>query len=398
MSQDALAPVELNSPAEVERASALAKNINLSDQSLSITYGAETMKNIAEFADCMLSRVRAKDAGPVGETLTDLLLKVKGVDISAITSAKPGLLERIPLIGSLFSTVERSVARFNTLAGQVEDVSAKLDEAMVGLLKDIEVLEQLYDHNREFHNELSVYIAAGKERLEKARTEELPKLKEEAEKSGDSMKAQEVRDFADKINRFERRLHDLQLSRTITLQTAPQIRLIQNNDQTLAERIQTSILTTIPIWKSQMVVALSLHKQKNAAKLQKDVSDTTNELLKQNAEMLQTATVETAREVERSVVDVETVRTVHNKLLATIEETLRIAEEGKNKRAQVEKELEDMEVDLREKLTGMAARKSEMALQQASGTAVTGAASPASGSLPAGEAAEPSDATGDPEK
>ena len=367
MSQDALAPIELNSPAEVERAQALAKNIDLSDQSLSVTYGAETMKNIAAFADGMLERVRAKDAGPVGDSLTDLLLKVKGVDLSAINKG-PGLLERIPLIGSLFSTVERSVAKFNTLAAQVDGVTAKLDEAMVGLLKDIEVLEQLYGHNREFHNELSVYIAAGKERLEKARNEELPKLKEEAEKSGDSMKAQEVRDFADKINRFERRLHDLLLSRTITLQTAPQIRLIQNNDQTLAERIQTSILTTIPIWKSQMVIALSLHKQKNAAKLQKEVSDTTNDLLRQNADMLQSATIDTAKEVERSVVDIETVRDVHTKLLATIEETLRIAEEGRNKRQEVEKELQHMEVDLRDKLTGMAARKTEMVINQASNT------------------------------
>lgn len=366
MSQDALATIELNSPAQVERARDLAQKIDLSDQSLSVTYGADTMKNIAAFADGMLERVRAKDAGPVGDSLTDLLLKVKGVDISAINK-EPGLLERIPLIGSLFSTVERSVAKFNTLAAQVDGVTAKLDEAMVGLLKDIEVLEQLYGHNREFHNELSVYIAAGRERLEKARNEELPRLKEEAEKSGDSMKAQEVRDFADKINRFDRRLHDLQLSRAITLQTAPQIRLIQNNDQTLAERIQTSILTTIPIWKSQMVVALSLHKQKNAARLQKEVSDTTNDLLKQNADMLQTATVETAKEVERSVVDIETVREVHNKLLSTIEETLRIAEEGKNKRVEVEKELEHMEQDLREKLTGMAARKSEMVVSQASG-------------------------------
>jgi len=367
MSSDALTPIELSGPAEVERARILAKNIDLSDQSLTVTYGADTMKNIAAFADSMLERVRAKDAGPVGESLTDLLLKVKGVDVSAINK-QPGFLERIPVIGSLFNSVERSLARFNTLAAQVEGVTAKLDEAMVGLLKDIEILEQLYGHNRIFHNELSVYIAAGQERLEKARNEELPRLKEEAAASGDSMKAQEARDFADMINRFERRLHDLQLSRTVTLQTAPQIRLIQNNDQTLAERIQTSILTTIPIWKSQMVVALSLHRQKSAARLQKDVSDTTNEMLRQNADLLQTATVETAKEVERSVVDIETVRDVHNKLLSTIEETLRIAEDGRNKRVAVEKELQHMEEDLRAKLTGMAARKTEMAVGHASGS------------------------------
>lgn len=365
MTENALSPIDTNSPATVSKVNELAKKIDLNNQSLSITYGADTMQEIARFADSMLSRVRAKDAGPVGETLTDLLLKVKDIDLSALTKDDRGFLERIPLIGSLFNAAQRSLARFNTLAGQVEQIASKLDEAMIGLLRDIEVLEQLYDHNKNFHENLSLYIAAGKERLEKARNEELPRLKEEAEKSGDSMAAQAVRDFAEKINRFERRLHDLELSRTITVQTAPQIRLIQSNDQTLAEKIQTSILTTIPIWKSQMVLALSLHKQKSAAKLQKDVTDTTNELLRKNADMLQSATLDTAREVERSVVDIETLRTVHEKLLSTIEETLKIAEEGKNKRAAVEKELESMEQDLKTRLTGLASAKNAQVLQQA---------------------------------
>lgn len=364
MSETTFAPVQLETPEEAGKVHALANAINLSDQSLSMTYGAETMKNIANFADSVLERVRAKDAGPVGETLTDLLLKVKTLDISAF-SKQPGLLERLPLVGSLFNSVSRSIASFDTLSGQVETVTAKLDEAMVGLLKDIEVLEQLYEHNRAFHNDLAIHIAAGKERLDRARNEELPRLRDEAEKSGDNMKAQEVRDFADRINRFERRLHDLQISRTITLQSAPQIRLIQNNSQTLAEKIQTSILTTIPIWKNQMVIALSIYKQRNAADLQKDVADTTNALLKQNADMLQTATVETAREVERSVVDVETVREVHGKLLATIEETLRIADEGRTKRAAAEKELQDMEKSLHDKLLDMAQRKSAADVNQA---------------------------------
>ncbi|MDR0563734.1 MAG: toxic anion resistance protein [Azoarcus sp.] len=364
MSETALAPVELDDPVAIEKSRVLAESINLADQSLSVTYGAETMKGIATFADSMLERVRAKDAGPVGETLTNLLVKVKGLDLSAFNQ-KPRLVERIPLIGSIFNSVQRSIAQFDTLSGQIESVTAKLDESMVGLLKDIEVLEQLYEHNRQFHGELTVYIAAGKARLEKARSEDLPRLKEEAEKSGDNMKAQEVRDFADRINRFERRLHDLQISRTITLQTAPQIRLIQNNNQTLAEKIQTSVLTTIPIWKNQMVIALSLYKQKSAVKLQKEVADTTNELLRQNADMLQTATVDTAREVERSVVDVETLRDVHTKLLATIEETLRIAEEGKTKRVAVEKELQTLDKELHDKLLGMAERKKEMSISHA---------------------------------
>lgn len=360
-------PVEVQNalPADPARVSEIAAAINLDDPAVTLTYGAQTMNEISRFADDLLGRVRAKDAGPVGETLTDLLVKVKDLNVNELAEPKGGFLEKIPLIGSLFSTVDRTVARFNSLAGQVEIITAKLDEAMVGLLKDIEVLEQLYEHNRVFHGDLSVYLEAGRQRLDKARNEELPALQQAAEQSGDPMDAQRVRDFAEKVNRFERRLHDLQLSRTVTVQTAPQIRLIQSNDQTLAEKIQTSILTTIPIWKSQMVLALSLHGQRGAVRLQKEVSDTTNELLRKNAEMLESATVETAREAERSVVDIETLREVQQRLISTIEQTISIADEGRTKRRAVEAELKGMEDDLRGKLTSLAADRSQQVLEQA---------------------------------
>ncbi len=360
-------PVEAETalPADPARVSNIAAAINLDDPAVTLTYGAQTMTEISQFADDLLGRVRAKDAGPVGETLTDLLVKVKDLNVSDLAQSQGGFLEKIPLIGSLFNSVDRTVARFNTLAGQVEVITAKLDEAMVGLLKDIEILEQLYAHNKNFHNDLNVYIEAGKQRLDKARNEELPALQKEAEESGDPMAAQRVRDFAEKVNRFERRLHDLQLSRTVTVQTAPQIRLIQSNDQTLAEKIQTSVLTTIPIWKSQMVLALSLHGQRGAVRLQKEVSDTTNALLRKNAEMLESATVETAREAERSVVDIETLREVQQRLISTIEQTISIAEEGRAKRQAVEVELKGMEDDLRGKLTTLAADKSRQVLDQA---------------------------------
>ncbi|MDL2315937.1 toxic anion resistance protein [Desulfovibrio sp. OttesenSCG-928-A18] len=386
MTSTSLAPLEESLPAPKERVQQLAATINLEDPALTLTYGAQTMNGIATFADGLLSRVKAKDAGPVGDTLTDLLLKVKGIDVTQLAQGKKGFLESLPLIGSLFSSMERTVARFNTLSEQVDSISGKLNEAMVALLKDIEVLEQLYEHNKQFYSDLNLYIEAGKQRLEEAKTVELPRLQEEAAKSADSMTAQKVRDFAEQINRFERRLHDLQISRTITLQTAPQIRLIQNNDQTLAEKIQTSILTTLPIWKGQMVLALSLYSQKGAAKLQKEVSDTTNELLRKNAEMLESATVETAREVERSVVDIETLREVQNRLVSTIEQTLKIAEEGRNKRQDVEKELKHMEEDLRTRLTSLAAQKTQQVIDQASaGSAPEAAlnASPEATALPA---------------
>lgn len=360
-----LVPAE-NLPAVDEaRVTDIENRINLADPSLSVTYGTETMQEISRFADDLLSRVQAKDSGAVGQTLTDLMVKVKGVDVGEI-GHKPGLLERLPVIGSFFNTVERAMAKFKTLSEQVEAITDKLDQAMVGLLYDIEILENLYRHNEKFHYDLSSYIEAGKRKLEQARTVELVSLKEAADASNAPMDAQKVRDFAEQINRFERRLHDLQLSRTITVQTAPQIRLIQSNNRTLAEKIQTSVLATIPIWKSQMVLALSLHGQKNAAMLQKSVSDTTNAMLRKNAEMLEQASVDTAREVERSVVDIETLRDVHAKLISTIEETLRIAREGREKRQAAEKELAGMETELKSRLTELGSQKAREAIDAAS--------------------------------
>lgn len=360
--------VTANLPAAAEtRVTDIANGINLADPSLNVTYGTQTMQDISRFADDLLSRVQAKDSGEVGETLTDLMVRVKDVDVSEM-GKKPGFLERLPVIGSLFNSVERTVAKFKTLSDQVGVISDKLEQSMVGLLHDIEVLDQLYKHNEKFHYELSAYIEAGKRKLEEARTVDLPKLQAEAEASGNALDAQKVRDFAEQINRFERRLHDLELSRTITVQTAPQIRLIQSNNQTLAQKIQTSILSTIPIWKSQMVLALSLQGQRNAAAMQKEVADTTNELLRKNAAMLEHASIETAREVERSVVDIETLRDVHAKLISTIEETMRIAQEGRQKRIAVEKELVGMENELKERLTSLAARKTQDTIAAASET------------------------------
>ena len=333
--------------AEEQRIASIADSINLADPSLTVTYGTEAMQGISRFADDLLSRVQAKDSGELGESLTNLMLKVKDVNVSEVMGS-PGFLQSLPLVGSLFSSAKRTVAKFNTLSEQIEIIVDKLDEAMIGLLRDIETLEMLYEHNARFHAELTAYIEAGKRKLEEARTVELPRLKAQADASGDLMEAQQVRDLSEQINRFERRLHDLQLSRTITVQTAPQIRIIQSNNRTLAEKIQTSILATIPIWKSQMVLALSLHGQKNAAALQKTVSDTTNDMLRSNAELLEQAAVDTAREVERSVVDIETLREVHEKLIGTIEETLRIAQEGRERRAAAEKELDDdSEIEIR---------------------------------------------------
>ncbi len=366
MSETAVTPLEA-APIADAKIQAVAKEINFSDPTLTVSYGSKTMTEIAQFTDSLLGSVRAKDAGPVGENLTELMLKVKGINLEQIANHKKGFLESLPLIGDLFNSVNRTMAQFKTVSEQIDVISDKLDEAMVGLLKDIAVLEQLYGHNKNFYEELSAYIQAGEMRLEHARAVELPALEKEAEQSADGLAAQTVRDFADRLNRFERRLHDLKLSRTITMQTAPQIRMIQSNDQTLAEKIQTSILSTIPIWKNQMVLALSIHGQQKAVQLQKEVADTTNELLAKNADMLKTATVDTAREVERSIVDIATLRDVHAKLLSTIEETMAIAQQGRERRRETEKELEIMENDLRVRLTDLANRNSKQIIEGAHG-------------------------------
>ncbi len=344
-----------------------ANQINFNDPNLTLSYGAKTMREISEFADSLLGNVRVKDSGPVGQNLAALMQQVKGVDISKMTSQEKSFLESLPIIGKFFDKVAQTRVQFDTVLNQVEGISKKLEESQFTLLKDIQVLDQLYDHNKNFYEELSAYIQAGELRLAEAREKELPPLEEAAKNAPDSLAAQNLRDFADKLNRFERRLHDLKLSRTITLQTAPQIRMIQNNDQTLAEKIQTSILATIPIWKNQMVLALSINSQRNAAALQKQVADTTNELLEKNAEMLHDSTVSTAREVERSIVDIESLKNVHQKLLSTIEETMAIATEGRERRRAAEVELASMEENLKQSLIALANQKASAEIESAKG-------------------------------
>ncbi|MBR4422729.1 MAG: toxic anion resistance protein [Mailhella sp.] len=344
-----------------------ANQINFNDPNLTLSYGAKTMREISEFADSLLGNVRVKDSGPVGQNLAALMTQVKGVDITKMTKQEKGFLESLPIIGRFFDKVALTRQQFDTVLNQIEGISKKLEESQFTLLKDIQVLDQLYDHNKNFYEELSAYIQAGEMRLAEAREKELPPLEEAAKNAPDSLAAQNLRDFADKLNRFERRLHDLKLSRTITLQTAPQIRMIQNNDQTLAEKIQTSILATIPIWKNQMVLALSINSQRNAAELQKKVADTTNELLEKNAEMLHDSTVATAREVERSIVDIESLRNVHQKLLSTIEETMAIATEGRERRRAAEVELAHMEENLKQSLIALANQKASAEIESAKG-------------------------------
>ncbi|GKX48320.1 hypothetical protein Pcaca03_32080 [Pectobacterium carotovorum subsp. carotovorum] len=363
---DALSELNLSQLSEQEKneVSVLVNKIDITDPMLSISYAANTMGNISRFSESLMQEVRAKDAGVVGEQLTDLLMKIKSVDLT-VFDTKQSFLASFPLIGKLFSTIQRTLLEYQTLAQQVDTVSKKLENAMMELLRNISTLEQLFIRNREYFQQITLHIIAGKQKLAAIQSGDLTAAQEKAQRTNDPMDMQYVRDLVSNIQRFERRLHDLMMSRTIAIQTAPQIRLMQSNSQSLAEKIQSSILSTIPLWKSQIVMAITLHSQRKSAKLQKEVSDTTNAMLRRNAEMLQLGTVETAREVERSIVDIETLREVQSRLLNTIEETVTIANDARVRRADVEKELGTMETELRTRLAEIAANQ-QQAMQQRS--------------------------------
>lgn len=341
---------------DASQVTSLASEIKLSDPASVLAYGAKPMGEIARFADTLLTRIRAKDAGEIGEQLSKLVTYIRENDPLSAQEKTGSFLSSLPVVGSLFKRAQKAQIDRQTLAEQVDGIATHLDNSMVNLLRDIETLEQLYAKNYDYYKEVSLYIEAGRQKLEQIKSQDLPALQQQAQASKDMMQAQQVKDLLENINRFERRLHDLELSKIIAVQTAPQIRMVQSNNQQLAEKIQTSILSTLPIWKSQLVLTMTLDAQRKAAQLQKDVSDTTNDLLRKNAQMLEQSSIATATEVERSIVDVETLREVQSKLVNTIEETLRIASEARTKRAEVEKELGTMEENLRQRLTDATAK------------------------------------------
>ncbi|WP_434525878.1 toxic anion resistance protein [Photorhabdus asymbiotica] len=337
-----------------EHLNALVEKLDISQPAAVISYGAKPMGEIARFADTLLENVRTKEANEVGQKLSALVMFIREHDALSAEEKSSSFLRNLPLIGGIFKKVEHTMIDQKTLTQQVDTIATHLDNAMLNLLRDITVLDQLYDRNLGFYKEVSLYVEAGKQKLQQIKTVELPALQRKAATSQDMMDAQSVKDLLEDINRFERRLHDLELSKTIAIQTAPQIRIVQNNNQQLAEKIQSSILSTLPIWKSQMVLNLSLKAQGKAAKLQKEVADTTNDLLRKNAEILQQSSIATATEVERSIVDIETLRDVQSRLVNTIEDTMRIASEARIKRTEIERELSSMEDNLRQRLTAAA--------------------------------------------
>ena len=336
------------SPADLQRVADISKQVDVRDTQAVLSYGLPAQSRIANFADSLLGDVRNKDAGSGGEALQDLLKKVREIDVDAL-SAGSGKA-KIPILGRFANTFERFSARYQKVATSIEKILDALERSRMGLLKDMTVLDKMYELNLDYLKQLDVYIAAGEQALRELHAVGIPALEAEVAASNDVMAAQRLADLQQAATRFERRIHDLKLTRMIAIQTAPQIRLIQSNDQNLVEKIQSSVLTTIPLWKNQIVIAISLYRQQKAVELQKQVTDTTNELLAKNAELLRDGSAKVAREVERGVVDVETLRKVNADLIATLEETISIQEEGRARRVEAESEIGRLQVELRQKL------------------------------------------------
>ena len=339
--------VEELTPAERAEVEKIKEGLDLTDSAAIIDFGTAAQKNIADFSDSILCNVRAKDSGYVGELLGELLTNVKSFEPK---SSDGGFLKKLPLVGSLVGKAETMMQGYEKVSVQVEKVKTSLQKARMLMMKDVTMLDTLFAKNLEYFKTLELYIRAGEEKMQEMREVTLPKLRAQAAASSDPMAAQVVSDFESSVERFEKKVHDLKISKTISIQTAPQIRLIQNNDKVLIDRVQSAIYNSIPLWKNQMVIALGLANQKKVLEMQHSVNEMTNDLLKKNAEMLKIGTIETAKENERSIVDIETVRKVNDDLVTTIEETLKIQQEGRAKRRAAEAELVALEGRLKKAL------------------------------------------------
>lgn len=344
---EATAEMDTSMLSEVDRRAIeeFAQKIDLNNTDHVLLYGSDAQKKIADFSDSALATVRTNDTGEVGEMLVKLVNEIKGFGDSA---------EKPKGLGGLFWNAKKAVSDMQTKYDKVEvnvdAIASSLEGYQVQLLKDISLFNHLYDMNTEYFKELTMYILAGEKRLAEVRRTTLEELKARAAQSGDAMDAQRANDMAANCDRFEKKLHDLKLTRQVALQMAPQIRLLQNNDSLLVERIQSTLSNTLPLWKSQIVIALGLHRSQEALKAQTAVTDMTNELLRKNAAALKTGTIETAREAERGILDLNTLVETNQSLIDTISEVMKIQDEGRAQRVEAEKQLVTMENELKQKL------------------------------------------------
>ena len=333
------------SSAEQAAVTQFAEQIDVTNSEQILNYGSAAQKNIADFSGAALGKVRTKDMGEIGEELSDLVVELQGLDFDE--SEKKGFL-------GFFKKQRQNIAALKAQYDKAEDnvdkITAELEKHEVTLMKDIAMMDKMYEKNQQYYKELTMYILAGKLKCKQLRETELPAMQAKARETNKAEDAQAANDFANMIGRFEKKLYDLELTRTISIQMAPQIRMIQSNDAVMAEKIRSSIVNTIPLWKSQMVMALTLHHSQQAMEAQRNVNEVTNRLLQQNAEKLHQGSVEIAREAERGIVDIETLQKTNQELISTLEEVRQIQADGAAKRAEAEVELGRIEGELKQKL------------------------------------------------
>ena len=336
------------SPAEQAAVTEFSKKIDILNTEQVLNYGSNAQKNISEFSDSALNAVRTKDLGEVGDMLSDLVVELKGLNFDP---------EQRKGLRGLFNKARQDIAsvkaQYDKAEVNVDKIVEQLEHHEVVLLKDISLMDRMYEKNQEYMKELTMYIIAGKLRIEELRSVDLPAMQKKAQETGLPEDAQAANDFANMIGRFEKKIHDLELTRTISLQMSPQIRLIQNNDTLMSEKIRSSIVNTIPLWKSQMVLGLSMYHSEEAMKAQREVTDVTNQLLESNAKKLHQGSVNVAKESERGIVDIETLKKTNLELIATLDEVRKIQDEGREQRRQAEEELGRIEGQLKQKLLEM---------------------------------------------
>ena len=338
------APEMVLTPAEQKMVDDFAAQIDITNTQMVLQYGAGSQKKIADFSENALSNVRTKDMGEIGQMLTDVVAELKDFNDDEEEKGFLGFFKKTS------NKLENMKIKYDKAEGNINKICKVMEDHQVTLLKDAAMLDKMYELNLNYFKELSMYILAGKQKLEQARNVELPALLAKAEQSKLPEDTQAANDYASMCDRFEKKIYDLELTRTISMQMAPQIRLIQNNDTAMSEKIQSTLVNTIPLWKSQMVIAIGLSHSSDAAKAQKEVTDMTNALLKKNAETLKVATIETARESERGIVDIETLTATNKTLISTLDEVLKIQEDGRAKRRSAEQELVRIEEEMRQKL------------------------------------------------
>ena len=338
------APEVVLTPEEQKMVNDFAAQIDITNTNLVMQYGAGSQKKIADFSENALNNVRTKDMGEIGQMLAGVVAELKEFDNEEEEKGILGFFKKSS------NKLENLKIKYDKAEGNINRICKVMEEHQITLLKDAAMLDKMYELNLNYFKELSMYILAGKKKLEQARTVELPKLLAKAEQSGLPEDTQAANDYASMCERFEKKIYDLELTRTISMQMAPQIRLIQSNDTAMSEKIQSTLVNTIPLWKSQMVIAIGLNHSTEAARAQKEVTDMTNSLLKKNAETLKIATIETARESERGIVDIETLTATNKTLISTLDEVMKIQEDGRAKRKSAEQELVRIEDEMRQKL------------------------------------------------